>query len=416
MLRLVVLVGRVWLTVPDRSRRRDHGQDPLDHLGRGDVVGHRVEAEHDAVGHHVPGDRLHVGRQHVVAAVDQSQRPGGRDEAERGAGAAADLDHRGEVGQVELRRRTRGQDQADDVLGHQVVHEHVLRLALQALDHLRVEHRAGGRRVDAHPAEDLELLVAGRVGHVDLEQEAVALCLGQRVDALGLDRVLGGDHDERLRHREGGAADGHLLLGHQLEHRGLDLGRRAVDLVGEHEVDEDRAELDVEALLAGLVDPGADDVGRHQVGGELEAGRNPRRPRWRSCARPASWPRRDTLEQDVPLASRPTISCSTMCSWPTITRWTWAIASPSTWAACWLPSWPAGAGAAWLVEAPYAGLLTTLLIARAPSEICSSPGRAENAWSGNAAHSRRLRDPAYLAVTRASTGCVAAPGSATPRH
>ena len=31
-------------------------------------------------------------------------------------------------------------------------------------------------------------------------------------------------------------------------------------------------ELDVEALLAGLVDPGADDVGRHQVRGELEPG------------------------------------------------------------------------------------------------------------------------------------------------
>ena len=30
-----------------------------------------------------------------------------------------------------------------------------------------------------------------------------------------------------------------------------------------------------------------------------------------------------------PLASRPTISCSTMCSWPTMTRCTWLIASPS---------------------------------------------------------------------------------------
>ena len=84
------------------------------------------------MGHHVPGHRLDVGRQHVVAAVDQGQGPGGGDQAEGGAGAAADLDHRGQVGQVELRRRTGGQDQADDVLGHQVVHEDVLRLPLQA--------------------------------------------------------------------------------------------------------------------------------------------------------------------------------------------------------------------------------------------------------------------------------------------
>src|SRR5918998_6377714 len=103
-----------------------------------------------------------------------------------------------------------------------------------------------------------------------------------------------------------------------------------------------------------------------------------------------------------PLASRPTISCSTMCSCPTMIRWTWAIASPSSWAACWLPSWPAWGGAAWLV-APYAGLLTcpprwrssvpfasllcsmvssqarshTLLIARAPPGICGVTGRGE---------------------------------------
>ena len=70
----------------------------------------------------------------------------------------------------------------------------------------------------------------------------------------------------------GDAADGDLPLGHDLEQRRLHLGRRAVDLVGEHEVGEHRAELDVEGVLAGLVDAGADDVGGHQVGGELQAG------------------------------------------------------------------------------------------------------------------------------------------------
>ena len=65
--------------------------------------------------------------------------------------------------------------------------------------------------------------------------------------------------------------DRHLALGHHLEERRLHLGGRAVDLVGEHEVGEDRAELDVEALGGRAVDPRADEVGRHEVGSELDA-------------------------------------------------------------------------------------------------------------------------------------------------
>ena len=64
------------------------------------------------------------------------------------------------------------------------------------------------------------------------------------------------------------------LLFHRLEHRGLGLGRRAVDLVGEHHVAEDRAGLEGEVALPGFVfehHAGADDVGRHEVGGELDA-------------------------------------------------------------------------------------------------------------------------------------------------
>ena len=37
--------------------------------------------------------------------------------------------------------------------------------------------------------------------------------------------------------------------------------------------------------------------------------------------------------RQCPLASSETINCSTMCSWPTITRCTWAMASPSSLAA-----------------------------------------------------------------------------------
>ncbi len=155
------------------------------------------------------------------------------------------------------------------------------------------------RRVGAHPVDDLPLLLRARVVHEHLHQEAVALGLGQLVDALALDRVLRGQHQEGVGQRVGDTADGHLPLGHHLEQGRLHLGRRAVDLVGEHEVGEHRAELGVEGVLAGLVDPGADDVGRHQVGGELQAGERPADRRGQRLDGQRLRHTRDALEQHV---------------------------------------------------------------------------------------------------------------------
>ena len=67
-------------------------------------------------------------------------------------------------------------------------------------------------------------------------------------------------------------ADGDLTLLHRLEQRALHLGRRAVDLVGEHEVREDGAELRGELALLLVVDDRADDVGGQEVRRELDAG------------------------------------------------------------------------------------------------------------------------------------------------
>ena len=66
--------------------------------------------------------------------------------------------------------------------------------------------------------------------------------------------------------------DRHVPLGHDLEQRRLHLGGRAVDLVGEHEVREHRAPLDVELLARRAPDARADDVGGNEVGRELEPG------------------------------------------------------------------------------------------------------------------------------------------------
>jgi hypothetical protein len=86
-----------------------------------------------------------------------------------------------------------------------------------------------------------------------------------------LEGVLGGQHEERIGQRVRGLADGDLAFLHGLEQRALHLGRRTVDLVGEHEVREDRAVPHLERRVARIVDQCADHVGRQQVGRELQA-------------------------------------------------------------------------------------------------------------------------------------------------
>ena len=127
------------------------------------------------------------------------------------------------------------------------------------------------RHLDRHAVDDGDLVLDRGVVDHELEQEAVDLRLGQGVGALGLDRVLRGEHEERLGHAVRLAADRDLVLLHRLEQRGLHLGGRAVDLVGEQQVGEDRAVLGPERAVAGLPDARADEVGGQQVGRELDA-------------------------------------------------------------------------------------------------------------------------------------------------
>ena len=107
--------------------------------------------------------------------------------------------------------------------------------------------------------------------HNHLEHEAVNLGFGQRVGAFLFEGVLRGHHQERLRQPVGVVAEGDLAFLHGFEQGALDLGRGAVDFVGQDEVAEDRAVLGVEAAVARVVDHGADDVGGQHVGRELEA-------------------------------------------------------------------------------------------------------------------------------------------------
>ncbi|MNS95467.1 hypothetical protein D3C72_1297290 [compost metagenome] len=120
-------------------------------------------------------------------------------------------------------------------------------------------------------APEVQHAFEGRIGVAerDPHREAVELRLGQRMRADLLERVLRGDDEERRGQRMRGAVVRHLPLGHGLQQRALGFRRGAVDLVGEHQLGEDRAAM--EAELAGLAqeDRYANQIRRQQIAREL---------------------------------------------------------------------------------------------------------------------------------------------------
>ena len=118
--------------------------------------------------------------------------------------------------------------------------------------------------------DDRDLVVLRRVAERRAQEEAVELRLRERERPLLLDRVLGREHEERLRKLAGDAVDRHLLLGHRLEERGLRLRHRAVDLVDEEDVREHRSRPELEVAVALVEDREAGDVRRLEIGRALD--------------------------------------------------------------------------------------------------------------------------------------------------
>jgi hypothetical protein len=123
--------------------------------------------------------------------------------------------------------------------------------------------------------DDVQLVLLARVAERRPHEEAVELRLRQRERAFVLDRVVGRDQQERIVERPRLPVHGDLLLGHRFEERRLGLRSGAVDLVHEDDIREDRTGAELEALLALVVDGGADHVGGQQIGGALDAREGP---------------------------------------------------------------------------------------------------------------------------------------------
>ena len=159
---------------------------------------------------------------------------------------------------------------------HAFADRHHAHQLLEIQDLLRAGHGAGGGHVGrGGQVHHLHLLVGGEVVQDNVEQEAVELGFGQRVGALQLDGVLGGQHEKRRIEFVPGAAHGAGQFLHGFEQRALGLRRRAVDFVGQQDVGENRPpdERPGAAAVGGIFldDVGARDVAGHQVRRELDA-------------------------------------------------------------------------------------------------------------------------------------------------
>ncbi len=152
----------------------------------------------------------------------------------------------------------------DDDLPHELLNLENLGAAQHPLRRLR--------RHACRLGDDSDLFVLVEVGHDDVEHEAVELRLGERIGSFELDGILRREHEERPLERIGPARGRDVILLHRLEESRLRLRRRAVDLVGEEDLREDRpADEAQRAVPAVLVENlSAGNVSRHQVGRELD--------------------------------------------------------------------------------------------------------------------------------------------------
>ena len=165
-------------------------------------------------------------------------------------------------------------DEPDRVARDLFGDHHLPRQLLELQDIVPRQHAFERRPAGAgRLRHDANFFILGEVGDHHIEHEAIELGLRQRIGALELDRILRREHEERLVERVGPPGGGDVRLLHRFEQRRLRLRRRAVDLVGQDDLREDRPfhEPQTPAALLLVENLGAGDVGRHQVGRELNA-------------------------------------------------------------------------------------------------------------------------------------------------
>jgi hypothetical protein len=85
-----------------------------------------------------------------------------------------------------------------------------------------------------------------------MQEEAIHLCLGQRIRPFLFDRILCGQDEKKVGQFVSRPSDGHLPFLHSFEQRGLRFRRRAVDFIGQDKVAENGALLENEFTAGAL--------------------------------------------------------------------------------------------------------------------------------------------------------------------
>ena len=197
-------------------------------------------ARYESVGQHRFGQLFDVVGDDVIATEGQGQRLRGAVERDGGAGTGA---------QKHVCVRPSTIDEIEDVVGDGVIHPHRSRLSLKRDDVGRIEN--GLETFDwlagAVLRQDRALGLAIGIADLHADQEPVELALGKRIGSLELVRVLGRDDEERRaelagrRRPRSPAARSSLPAGPTAF-----AASRPVDLVGQHDLREQRPGLEDE--------------------------------------------------------------------------------------------------------------------------------------------------------------------------
>ena len=179
--------------------------------------------------------------------------------------------------QPDLRVRARGLAQRHDVGAHRVRDMDAAHVRHQAGRVLEGDHRlqALQRGAAAVVDEHRHLRRGVRVAHRDPGREPVQLRLRQWIGTRLLNWVLCRKYKKGPVEQICFTRVGYFKLLHSLKQRRLCLRRRSVDFVGEDDVGKQRTLIELEKAFPGNMilfkNFGANDIGRHQVGGELNA-------------------------------------------------------------------------------------------------------------------------------------------------
>ena len=167
------------------------------------------------------------------------------------------------------------QDKAHGVVLHVGGNRHLLNQLLQLDERGAINDRFDFNTTAFSCARHhFRKLIGTRVAHEQFVKEAVELCLGQRVGAFLVDRILRCQDKERQVEFADLATDRDTTFLHGFQHRRLGLWGGPVDFISQNQVGKNRPVLKLKSpfsIVGFVYHVGAQNIRRHEVGRELDA-------------------------------------------------------------------------------------------------------------------------------------------------